>query len=87
MFDQNVQSDGRTGWRILTLRWALWFLAMAVLNEIIWRTQSTDFWVTFKAFGMVPLTMLFRCHPDAADQTLSSGAGRRSRRARRTLAT
>src|SRR6267143_1586307 len=47
------------GWRILTLRWALWFLAMAVLNEIIWRTQSTDFWVAFKAFGMVPLTMLF----------------------------
>jgi intracellular septation protein len=32
---------------------------MAVLNEIIWRTQSTDFWVAFKAFGMVPLTMLF----------------------------
>src|ERR1700730_4017681 len=47
------------GWRILTLRWALFFLAMAVLNETIWRTQSTDFWVTFKAFGMGQLTMLF----------------------------
>jgi intracellular septation protein len=47
------------GWRILTMRWALFFLAMAVLNEIIWRTQSTDFWVTFKAFGAVPLTMVF----------------------------
>jgi intracellular septation protein len=44
----------------LTLvRWALFFLAMAVLNEIIWRTQSTDFWVGFKAFGVIPLTMLF----------------------------
>lgn len=48
-----------TGWRILTMRWALFFLAMAVLNEIIWRTQSTDFWVTFKLFGAVPLTMVF----------------------------
>src|SRR3954464_5376683 len=47
------------GWGILTMRWAIWFCAMAVLNEIIWRTQSTDFWVAFKAFGMVPLTMLF----------------------------
>jgi intracellular septation protein len=47
------------GWRILTMRWALFFLGMAALNEIIWRTQSTDFWVTFKAFGAVPLTMVF----------------------------
>ena len=47
------------GWRILTMRWALFFLAMAVLNELIWRTQSTDFWVAFKAFGAVPLTMVF----------------------------
>jgi intracellular septation protein len=58
MFDQMFNLTPH-GWRILTFRWALWFLAMAVLNEIIWRTQSTDFWVTFKAFGMVPLTMLF----------------------------
>jgi intracellular septation protein len=58
MFDQMFNLTPQ-GWRILTLRWALWFLAMAVLNEIIWRTQSTDVWVTFKAFGMVPLTMLF----------------------------
>jgi intracellular septation protein len=58
MFDQMFNLTPQ-GWRILTLRWALWFLAMAVLNEIIWRTQSTDFWVAFKVFGMVPLTMLF----------------------------
>ena len=58
MFDQMFNLTPH-GWRILTVRWALWFFAMAVLNEIIWRTQSTDFWVSFKVFGMVPLTMLF----------------------------
>jgi intracellular septation protein len=47
------------GWRKLTLRWALFFLALAVLNEIVWRTQSTDVWVTFKVFGVVPLTFVF----------------------------
>jgi len=47
------------GWRKLTIRWALFFLAMAVLNEIVWRTQSTDVWVTFKAFGVLPLTAVF----------------------------
>jgi intracellular septation protein len=47
------------GWRKLTLRWALFFLAMAVVNEAVWRTQSTDFWVNFKLFGFMPLTFLF----------------------------
>jgi len=47
------------GWRKLTLRWALFFLALAVLNEAIWRTQSTDFWVNFKVFGVLPLTFIF----------------------------
>jgi intracellular septation protein len=47
------------GWRKLTLRWALFFFMMAVLNEVVWRTQSTDFWVNFKLFGFVPLTFLF----------------------------
>jgi len=47
------------GWRSLTLRWALFFVAMAFLNEAVWRTQSTDFWVAFKAFGVIPLTMVF----------------------------
>jgi len=47
------------GWRKLTWRWALFFFAAAVLNEIVWRTQSTDFWVSFKLFGMVPLTFIF----------------------------
>lgn len=48
-----------TGWRKLTLRWTLFFVAMAVLNEIIWRNFSTDFWVNFKVFGFLPLTFLF----------------------------
>src|SRR5689334_118178 len=47
------------GWRKLTWRWALFFLALAILNEIVWRTQTTDFWVSFKLFGVVPLTFLF----------------------------
>jgi intracellular septation protein len=47
------------GWRKLTVRWALFFLALAVLNEIVWRTQSTDTWVAFKVFGVVPLTFVF----------------------------
>ncbi len=47
------------GWRILTIRWSLFFFVMAALNEIVWRTQTTDFWVSFKLFGFVPLTFLF----------------------------
>lgn len=47
------------GWRKLTIRWAIFFVVMAALNEIVWRTQSTDFWVSFKLFGFVPLTFLF----------------------------
>src|ERR1700760_907532 len=58
MFDQMFNLTPR-GWRILTLRWALFFFAMAILNEVIWRTQSTNFWVNFKVFGVTPLTMIF----------------------------
>ena len=47
------------GWRKLTWRWALFFLALAVVNEIVWRTQTTDVWLGFKVFGVVPLTFLF----------------------------
>ena len=43
----------------LTMRWALFFLLLAVLNEIVARTQSTNFWVNFKFFGVVPLTFIF----------------------------
>ncbi|HMA16713.1 MAG TPA: septation protein A [Kiloniellaceae bacterium] len=47
------------GWHKLTLRFALFFLVMAALNEAVWRTQSTDFWVTFKVFGILALTFVF----------------------------
>ena len=46
-------------WGQFTLRYALFFLAMALLNELVWRTQSTDFWVSFKVFGLPVLTILF----------------------------
>jgi intracellular septation protein len=47
------------GWRKLTWRWMFFFFALAVLNEVVWRNFSTDFWVSFKLFGVVPLTFLF----------------------------
>lgn len=47
------------GWRKLTLRWAVFFIAMAVVNEYVWRNYSTDTWVSFKAFGFLPITFLF----------------------------
>ncbi len=47
------------GWRRLTLRFGLFFGAMAALNEVVWRTQSTDVWVTFKVFGIMALTFVF----------------------------
>jgi intracellular septation protein len=47
------------GWRKLTWRWAFFFFALAILNEIVWRNFSTDTWVSFKLFGVVPLTFLF----------------------------
>ena len=47
------------GWRKLTLRWALFFFVLAVLNEIVWRNTSTNVWVDFKVFGVTPLTLVF----------------------------
>ncbi|GJD36331.1 septation protein A [Methylobacterium aerolatum] len=47
------------GWRQLTLRWGLFFLFLAGLNEVIWRTQDYEFWVKFKVFGIMPITVLF----------------------------
>ncbi len=46
-------------WITLSARWGLFFTFLAILNEIIWRTSSTDFWVQFKVFGMMPISMLF----------------------------
>ena len=47
------------GWQVLTWRWAAFFVVLAVLNEIVWRTVSTDTWVSFKVFGILPLTLVF----------------------------
>ena len=47
------------GWRKLTLRWGLFFFVLAILNEIVWRTQSEDFWVGFKVWGVMPITIAF----------------------------
>ena len=47
------------GWLTLTQRWTVFFVFLAVLNEAIWRTQSTDIWVNFKVFGFLPLTLVF----------------------------
>ncbi len=46
-------------WNNLAIRWGLFFFACAALNEFIWRTQSEDFWVNFKLFGFMPLTLAF----------------------------
>ncbi len=67
-----------TGWRILTQRWGFFFILLATLNEIVWRNFSTDSWVAFKTFGIMPLTMVFavsqiglikRHEPAHADET------------------
>lgn len=58
MFDGALHVTAE-GWRKLTYRWAFFFLALALLNEIVWRTQSDNFWVAFKTFGVMPLTLLF----------------------------
>ena len=47
------------GWHILTIRWAVFFVVLAVINEIVWRSFSTDFWVAFKLMGALPLTVVF----------------------------
>ena len=48
-----------SAWRTITIRYGLFFIVAAALNEVIWRTQSTDFWVNFKIFGLIGLTVLF----------------------------
>ena len=58
VFNSAFQLDD-AGWNKLTLRWGLFFVFLAVLNEVIWRNFSTDFWVTFKVWGTMPVTFLF----------------------------
>jgi intracellular septation protein len=58
VFD-NVFHLTAEGWKTLTLRWGIFFVALAILNEIVWRSVSTDAWVAFKTFGFLPLTIVF----------------------------
>ncbi len=58
VFDAAFQLDD-AGWRKLTLRFGLFFFVLAITNEIVWRSFSTDFWVAFKTWGTMPLTMIF----------------------------
>jgi intracellular septation protein len=58
VFDSVFRLDDE-GWRKLTFRWGIFFFVLAALNEIVWRSFSTDFWVSFKVFGIMPLTILF----------------------------
>lgn len=58
VFD-GVLSLSDQGWRQLTWRWALFFLALAGLNEVVWRFFTTDTWVAFKVWGVMPLTFMF----------------------------
>ena len=47
------------GWNILNKRWMIFFFALALTNELVWRTQSEEFWVNFKVWGMLPITFIF----------------------------
>ncbi|MFZ5836181.1 MAG: septation protein A [Pseudomonadota bacterium] len=70
------------GWRLLTWRWAWFFVVLAVLNEVVWRNFSTDFWISFKLFGTLPLTVLFgasqiglmRRHAPVTTEIITDGA-------------
>ncbi|MGH6854214.1 MAG: septation protein A [Aestuariivirga sp.] len=48
-----------TAWRTLTIRWGIFFFLLAGLNEVVWRSVSTDMWVNFKVFGLLPITLVF----------------------------
>jgi intracellular septation protein len=58
VFESAFRLDAE-GWRKLTFRWGLFFLFLAVLNEVVWRSFSTDFWVAFKVWGTMPITVAF----------------------------
>ncbi len=63
------------GWIKLTYRWVYFFIVMAVFNEIVWRSVSTDMWVNFKVFGFLPLTLLFAAAQVGLLQKYASESG------------
>ena len=59
MFFQNAFNLENEGWKKLNQRWILFFIFVAILNEIVWRTQSEAFWVNFKVWGLLPISFIF----------------------------
>ena len=59
IFFQNTFNLEEKGWEILNYRWISFFIFMALLNEIVWRTQTEAFWVNFKVWGLLPISFLF----------------------------
>jgi len=58
LFGGSLKMENKS-WLILSLRWGIFFVFLAILNEFIWRNFSTDFWVNFKVFGVFPISMIF----------------------------
>lgn len=58
LLESSIQLEER-GWKLLNKRWMIFFIFLAFLNEIVWRTQTEDFWVKFKVFGIIPITFIF----------------------------
>ena len=58
VFDSAFRLDAE-GWRKLTFRWGVFFFFLALVNEVVWRNFSTDFWVAFKVWGIMPITLAF----------------------------
>ena len=59
IFFQNAINLEDEGWKKLSYRWILFFIFIAILNEIVWRTQSETFWVNFKVWGLLPISFIF----------------------------
>ncbi|MET0314899.1 MAG: septation protein A [Hansschlegelia sp.] len=72
VFDQAF-SLTHEGWTKLTWRWAWFFVFLAIVNEVVWRTQTTDFWVAFKVWGIMPITMVFAMAQAPLLQRYSAG--------------
>lgn len=72
VFDQAFELTHR-GWMKLSVRWAWFFVFLAAVNEIVWRTQTTDFWVAFKVWGIMPITMIFAMAQAPLLQRYSAG--------------
>jgi len=75
-----VMKLNEQGWKKLSLRWGLFFTFVAILNEIVWRNVGTDMWVSFKVFGILPLTLAFALAqtPLIHRHSIDAGAGEKA---------